>query len=217
MSSIRTENARHAVTAAEEARQCGEAPAGVRDVVGAQPGDLELRRHGVVDGDQVACAVTDAVHADVAGVGDDRAVRHRAHHGDRGADLRVPGSPAGGDDGLVGAIHHPLPVDQCAVGPRRTAQLVEQRRPPRPSPRRRRPGARPCRRRRRTPSSRADPTRPRCATAADRSRWPRPSSTPTCHVAAHDRTDRPSDCARSLGSVSSSRTAVFTGACSPGS
>ena len=115
------------VTTTEETRQCGETPAGVRDVVGPQPGDLELRRHGVIDGDQVAHAVTDAVHADVAGVGDDRAVRHRAHHGDRGTDLRVPGSPTGGDDGLVGATHHPLPIDQCTLGPRRTAQLVEQR------------------------------------------------------------------------------------------
>ena len=63
------------LTAAEEARQRGESPAGVRDVVGAQPGDLELRRHGVIDGDHVARAVTDAVHADVAGVSDNRPVR----------------------------------------------------------------------------------------------------------------------------------------------
>ena len=64
---------------AEEARQRGEPPACIRDVVGAEPGELELGRHGVVTRDRLAGAVAEAVHADVAGVGDNRAGSPRVH------------------------------------------------------------------------------------------------------------------------------------------
>jgi hypothetical protein len=80
----------------------------------------------VVARDRLACVVAEAIDADIAGMGDHRAVGTRVHDRDRRSDVLVAGPTAGGDDRVVGAVHHLPPVDGRAARRDVAGELVEQ-------------------------------------------------------------------------------------------